>query len=163
MSSRTIELTVNGETVEESVGPMETLQSVLREELGQTDTKIGCKQGGCGSCTVLVDGEPVVSCLLPAEEVAGQEITTVEGLTENGELHPLQEAFFDNFAAQCGYCTPGMIMMSKALLDRNPDPTEEEIETALGGNLCRCTGYEPIVEAVEVAASEMDGQGGDTA
>lgn len=163
MSSRTIELTVNGETVEESVGPMETLQSVLREELGQTATKIGCKQGGCGSCTVLVDGEPVVSCLLPAEEVAGKEITTVEGLTENGELHPLQEAFFDNFAAQCGYCTPGMIMMSKALLDRNPDPTEEEIETALGGNLCRCTGYEPIVEAVEVAASEMDGQGGDPA
>lgn len=161
MSSRTIELTVNGRTVEESVGPMETLQSVLRERLGQTDTKIGCKQGGCGSCTVLVDGEPVVSCLLPAEEVEGQEITTVEGLTENGELHPLQEAFFDNFAAQCGYCTPGMIMTSKALLDRNPDPSEEEIETALGGNICRCTGYEPIIEAVEDAASEMNGQGGD--
>jgi carbon-monoxide dehydrogenase small subunit len=112
---------------------------------------------------VLVDGEPVVSCLLPVEQVRGQEVTTVEGLADNGQLHPLQEAFFDNFAAQCGYCTPGMIMTSKALLDRNPDPSEAEITDALSGNLCRCTGYEPIIEAVEVAAAEMDGgnEGGD--
>jgi carbon-monoxide dehydrogenase small subunit len=140
---------------------MESLQSVLRDRLGQTEAKIGCEQGGCGSCTVLVDGEPVVSCLLPAEEVAGEEITTVEGLTENGELHPLQEVFFDNFAAQCGYCTPGMIMTSKALIDRNPDPSEDEVKDALSGNLCRCTGYEPIIEAVDIAAAEMHGDGGD--
>jgi carbon-monoxide dehydrogenase small subunit len=161
--TRTVELTVNGEPVEQSVEPMESLQSVLRERLGRTDTKIGCEQGGCGSCTVLVDGEPVVSCLLPVEQVRGQEVTTVEGLADNGQLHPLQEAFFDNFAAQCGYCTPGMIMTSKALLDRNPDPSEAEITDALSGNLCRCTGYEPIIEAVEVAAAEMDGgnEGGD--
>lgn len=161
MSSKTIELTVNGKDVEESVKPMESLQSVLRDKLGQTDTKIGCEQGGCGSCTVLVDGEPVVSCLLPAEEVAGEEITTVEGLTENGDLHPIQEAFFENFAAQCGYCTPGMIMTSKALIDQNPNPSEDEIKDALSGNICRCTGYEPIIEAVGMAASELNGGGGD--
>jgi carbon-monoxide dehydrogenase small subunit len=161
MSTTSIELTVNGRTVEESVEPMETLQSVLRDRLGQTETKIGCEQGGCGSCTVLVDGDPVVSCLLPAEAVEGQEITTVQGLTPDQGLHPLQEAFFENFAAQCGYCTPGMIMTSKALLDRNPDPSEEEIRDALSGNLCRCTGYDPIVEAVDTAAAAMNGQGGD--
>jgi carbon-monoxide dehydrogenase small subunit len=161
MSTTSIELTVNGRTVEESVEPMETLQSVLRDRLGQTETKIGCEQGGCGSCTVLVDGDPVVSCLLPAEAVEGQEITTVQGLTPDQGLHPLQEAFFENFAAQCGYCTPGMIMTSKALLDLNPDPSEEEIRDALSGNLCRCTGYDPIVEAVDTAAVAMNGRGGD--
>jgi carbon-monoxide dehydrogenase small subunit len=161
MSTTSIELTVNGRTVEESVEPMETLQSVLRDRLGQTETKIGCEQGGCGSCTVLVDGDPVVSCLLPAEAVEGQEITTVQGLTPDQGLHPLQEAFFENFAAQCGYCTPGMIMTSKALLDLNPDPSEEEIRDALSGNLCRCTGYDPIVEAVDTAAAAMNGRGGD--
>lgn len=161
MSTNTIQLNVNGQTVEEGVEPMESLQSVLRDKLGQTETKIGCEQGGCGSCTVLVNGDPVVSCLVPAEEVAGEEITTVQGLTDNGELHPLQEAFFENFAAQCGYCTPGMIMTSKALLDRNPDPSDAEIEEALSGNVCRCTGYEPIIEAVDMAADELNGQGGD--
>ena len=161
MSTTNIELTVNGRTVEQSVKPMESLQSMLRNRLGQTETKIGCEQGGCGSCTVLLDDEPVVSCLLPAEEVDGQEITTLEGLTPDQGLHPLQEAFFDNFAAQCGYCTPGMIMTSKALLDRNPDPSEDDIEDALGGNLCRCTGYDPIIEAVGTPAAAMNGQGGD--
>jgi carbon-monoxide dehydrogenase small subunit len=161
MSTTSIELTVNGRTVEESVEPMETLQSVLRDRLGQTETKIGCEQGGCGSCTVLVDGDPVVSCLLPAEAVEGQEITTVQGLTPDQGLHPLQEAFFENLAAQSGYCTPGMIMTSKALLDLNPDPSEEEIRDALSGNLCRCTGYDPIVEAVDTAAAAMNGRGGD--
>lgn len=161
MSSNNIELTVNGQTVEEFVRPMESLQTVLRERLGKTETKIGCEQGGCGSCTVLVDGEPVVSCLLPAEEVAGKEITTVDGITPDEGLHPIQDAFFEHYATQCGYCTPGMIMVTKALLERNPNPSEDEIKDALGGNICRCTGYEPIIEAVQAASTAMNGQGAD--
>lgn len=161
MSSKHIELNVNGSTVEESISPMESLQSVLRDELREKGTKVGCKQGGCGSCTVLVDGEPVVSCLLPAEEVEGKEITTIQGITPEEGLHPIQEAFFDEYATQCGYCTPGMIMVTKALLDRNPDPSEAEIKDAISGNLCRCTGYKPIIEAVKQAAAAMNGHGGD--
>ncbi|MCU4925049.1 (2Fe-2S)-binding protein [Halobacteria archaeon AArc-dxtr1] len=160
-NSKIVELTVNGRTVEEIVQPMEPLQAVLREKMGYTATKTGCKQGGCGSCTVLVDGEPKVSCLVTIEEAAGKEITTLEGITpsEDGELHPIQEAFNEHFAMQCGYCTPGMIMTAKALLDRNPDPTREEIVDAISGNVCRCTGYDPIVDAVEAAAETMNGGG----
>jgi carbon-monoxide dehydrogenase small subunit len=158
LTSKIVELTVNGRTVEEIVQPLDTLQSVLREDLGNMATKTGCKQGGCGSCTVLVDGDPVVSCLMPVEEAEGHEITTLEGLTPTEGLHPIQEAFTEHFAMQCGYCTPGMIMVAKALLDRNPDPTREEIREAISGNICRCTGYEPIIDAIEAAAESMDGQ-----
>lgn len=165
MSSKIVELSVNGRTIEEIVEPMEPLQSVLRDKLGKTATKTGCKQGGCGSCTVLLDGEPVVSCLLPVEEAVDHEITTLEGLTPQEGLHPIQEAFSEHFAMQCGYCTPGMIMTAKALLDRNPDPSDEEIREAISGNLCRCTGYEPIIEAIQAAADTIDAdaaaQGGD--
>ena len=157
MSSNTVELSINGENVEEFVDPMETLQSVLRERLGKTATKVGCKQGGCGSCTVLVDGEPVVSCLLPVEAAVDKEITTLEGIYQGDDLHPLQEAFDEHFAMQCGYCTPGMIITAKALLDRNPDPSRTEIEEAISGNICRCTGYDPIVDAVQAAAETMNG------
>lgn len=159
-NSKIVELTVNGREIEEIVQPMEPLQSVLREKLGYTATKTGCKQGGCGSCTVLVDGEPMVSCLVPIEEAEGKEIVTLEGLSPEGEdeYHPIQEAFLENYAMQCGYCTPGMIMTTKALLDRNPDPSREEIKDAIGGNICRCTGYKPIIEAVEDAAAALDGE-----
>jgi carbon-monoxide dehydrogenase small subunit len=156
-SSRIVELSINGRTVEEIVEPMEPLQSVLRDKLGNTATKTGCKQGGCGSCTVLVDGEPMVSCLLPVEEVEDKEITTLEGLNSPDELHPIQAAFTEHFAMQCGYCTPGMIMTAKALLDRNPNPSREEIKEAISGNLCRCTGYQPIVDAVRTAAESLGG------
>jgi carbon-monoxide dehydrogenase small subunit len=162
MASKIISFTLNGREIEVLVKqPLLTLQTLLREELGYTATKSGCRQGGCGSCTVLVNGEPMASCLLPVEDVAGQEVTTLEGITPEQGLHPLQEAFFDNFAIQCGYCSPGMIMVSKALLDRNPHPSRQEIIEALAGNLCRCTGYEPIIRAVEDAAGRMNGhQGG---
>jgi carbon-monoxide dehydrogenase small subunit len=128
------------------------LQTLLRTKLGYTATKAGCKQGGCGSCTVLVNGEPMLSCILPAEDVEGQVVITLEGITPRDGLHPLQQAFFENYAIQCGYCTPGMIMIAKALLDRNPHPSRGEIVDALSGNLCRCTGYEPIIQAVEDTA-----------
>ena len=138
--------------------PMTTLQKVLREQLGYMATKAGCLQGGCGSCTVLVDGEPMVSCLLPVQDIEGREVTTLEGLTATAaELHPVQEAFFEKFAIQCGYCSPGMIMVSKALLDRNPSPTRDEIVDAISGNVCRCTGYRPIIDAVEDASRRMNG------
>lgn len=156
--SKIVELTVNGRMVEEIADPFEPLQSVLRDDLGHTATKVGCKQGGCGSCTVLVDGEPVVSCLLPVEQAEGHDITTLEGLNAADGLHPIQAAFDDHFAMQCGYCTPGMILVAKALLDRNPDPSREEIEDAISGNVCRCTGYDPIVDAVEAAAESLGGE-----
>ena len=135
------------------VTPMTTLQSVLRNQLGFTATKEGCRQGGCGSCTVLVDGEPMLSCLLPVEDVAGRRVTTLESITPAEGLHPIQQAFLDTYAFQCGYCTPGMVMLSKALLDHNPSPDRDEIADALAGNICRCTGYAPIVAAVEAAAA----------
>ncbi|GAB7018771.1 (2Fe-2S)-binding protein [Halostagnicola bangensis] len=159
MSGKIVELTVNGRTVEEIVDPMEPLQSVLRNKLGNTATKTGCKQGGCGSCTVLVDGEPIVSCLLPAEAAVGKEITTLEGVTPDEGVGPIQEAFHENFAMQCGYCTPGMIMTATALLERNPDPSRAQIEDAISGNICRCTGYDPIVDAIEAASQTMTGRG----
>lgn len=158
MSSKIVELTVNGQTIEEIVEPLEPLQSVLRDKLGNTATKTGCKQGGCGSCTVLIDGAPVMSCLVPVEEAEGEEITTLEGLATGDELHPLQKAFNEHFAMQCGYCTPGMIMVTKALLDQNPDPSRAEIRDAISGNICRCTGYDPIIDAVEATAESLNGE-----
>jgi carbon-monoxide dehydrogenase small subunit len=159
MAAKIVSFTLNGRDVDVMVKPLTTLQNLLRRDLGYTATKAGCKQGGCGSCTVLVDGEPMMSCLLPVEDVAGREVTTLEGITPMDGLHPLQEAFFDEFAIQCGYCSPGMIVVSKALLDHNPHPSREEIVAALTGNLCRCTGYEPIIRAVSIAADKMNGSG----
>ncbi len=152
MGSRIVTFALGGREVEVMVKPMTTLQAVLRYQLGSTAVKEGCRQGGCGSCTVLVDGEPMMSCLLPVEDVAGKDVTTLETLTPAEGVLPLQQAFLDHTAFQCGYCTPGMILISKALLDHRPHPTRDEIVEALGGNLCRCTGYEPIVAAVEGAA-----------
>lgn len=161
MTSKIVVFTLNGRETEVMVKPLATLQTLLREQLDYTATKVGCKQGGCGSCTVLVNGEPMMSCLLPVEDVEGQEVTTLEGITPTDGLHPIQEAFFEDYAIQCGYCSPGMIMVSKALLDRNPHPSREEIVDALSGNLCRCTGYDPIIRAVEDAAQRLnDRQGG---
>lgn len=157
MASKIVSFQLNGKPVEVIVKPMTTLQRVLREQLGYTATKSGCRQGGCGSCTVLVNGEPMLSCLLPAEEIEGQVVMTLEGLEENGNLNPIQAAFFEKFAIQCGYCTPGMIMVTKALLDENPQPSRAEIVEAITGNYCRCTGYEPIIQAVAEASRRMNG------
>ena len=156
MSVRIVNFTLNGRNIDVMVQPLTTLQNLLRENLKYTATKTGCKQGSCGSCTVLVDGEPMMSCLLPVEDVAGKEVLSLEGLTNNGDLHAIQETFFETFAIQCGYCTPGMIMVSKALLDHNPDPSRDEIVNALTGNYCRCTGYEPIIRAVEESARQLN-------
>jgi aerobic carbon-monoxide dehydrogenase small subunit len=156
MDTTTVTFTLNGATTALAVSPLTTLRTALREHLHLPATKAGCSQGGCGTCTVLVNGAPTLSCLLPLALIEGQEVTTLEGLAPPGGLHPLQEAFYDRFAAQCGYCTPGMIMAAKALLDRNAQPTREEIREALVGNLCRCTGYLPIVEAVEDAARRLN-------
>ena len=160
MASRIVEFTLNGRLTEVMVKPLTTVQTVLREQLGYTATKSGCKQGGCGSCTVLVDGQPMMSCLLPAEDIAGQDVVTLEGLTPRDGLHPLQQAFVDNYAAQCGYCTSGMILVSKALLDSNPEPLRDDIIDALAGNYCRCTAYEPIIEAIQDAAGRMAASNG---
>ena len=159
MASKIVSFTLNGRETEVIVKPLTTLQKLLREQLGLTATKAGCKQGGCGSCTVLVNGEPMMSCLLPVEDVEGQEVITLEGLAQNGELHVIQEIFHEKFAVQCGFCTPGMILVAKALLDRNPSPGREEIIEALTGNYCRCTGYEPIIQAVAEAARRTNGHG----
>lgn len=152
MTSRVVAFSVGAREVEVMVRPMTTLQDVLRYQLGYTAAKEGCRQGGCGSCTVLVDGEPLMSCLVPAEDVAGQRVSTLEGLAESDRLDPLQQAFLDHGAYQCGYCSPGMIMLSKALLEHNPRPSRDEIVEALSGNVCRCTGYQPIVAALESLA-----------
>jgi carbon-monoxide dehydrogenase small subunit len=134
-----------------------TLLEVLREELALTGTKHGCELGECGTCSVLVDGRPVLSCLVLAAELDGKEIETVEGLQRGNDLHPLQATFADLGAAQCGYCTPGILMVAKALLEANPEPTRQQVVEALAGNLCRCTGYHKIVEAVEWAAAKLRG------
>lgn len=155
MTVKIVNFKLNGRDIDVMVKPMTSLQKLLREQLNYTATKSGCMQGSCGSCTVLVNGEPMMSCILPVEDIEGQEVLTLEGLMINGELHTIQETFFDTFAIQCGYCTPGMIMVSKALLDRNPSPSREEIVDALTGNYCRCTGYEPIIRAVEESANRM--------
>ena len=147
-----IELRINGEVREVVVEPRTTLLHVLREDLSLTGAKEGCNAGDCGACTVLMDGRPVSSCLTLAIEAQGKEILTIEGLDQEGRLHPLQQAFIDHYAVQCGFCTPGMILSAKSLLDRNPRPTEEEVREAISGNLCRCTGYVKIVEAILAAA-----------
>jgi len=152
MVIHSISLIVNGTQELLQVPSNMTLLHALREKLGFTGTKNGCEAGECGACTVLVDGEPVNSCLVLAVELDGKEITTIEGLSENGQLSPLQQAFADLNAVQCGYCTPGMLMASTALLRRNPDPTELDIQEALVGNLCRCTGYQRIIDAVMKAS-----------
>jgi carbon-monoxide dehydrogenase small subunit len=148
-------LYVNGEEHRLMVEPDESLLYVLRERLGLTGTKSGCEVGECGACTVLVEGVPTASCITPALRCEGCRVETVEGLAPGEELHPLQEAFIQAGAVQCGFCTPGMLMSAKALLDKNPSPTHEEIGEALSGNLCRCTGYVKIAEAVSLAAEKI--------
>ena len=155
MNILTVTFTLNGRPTALAVPPLTTLRTALREHLHLHATKAGCGQGGCGSCTVLVNGEPTLSCLLPLALVEGQEVTTLEGIGTYQQLHPLQEAFYEHFAAQCGFCSSGMILAAKALLDRNPEPSRDEIAAALSGNLCRCTGYMSIIEAVEDAAQRM--------
>ncbi len=148
-------MSVNGKDVQVEVEPSATLAHTLREQLGLTGTKIGCEEGECGACTVLVDGQAVNSCIYPAMKAAGQRILTVEGLLHNDQLHPLQRAFLEHGAVQCGYCTPGVLLSAVALLDQNPHPSEAEIRRAISGNLCRCTGYLKIIHAIQ-AASQTD-------
>ena len=150
-----LRLTLNGEEVDVSFAPYKTLLEVLREDLNHTGTKHGCELGECGACAVLVDGKPVLSCLVLALECANKNILTVEGLSSDGQLHPLQDAFADLGAAQCGYCTPAILVTAKALLDQTPNPTRDQIREALCGNLCRCTGYLQIFEAVEAAVLKI--------
>ncbi|HEX9038328.1 MAG TPA: (2Fe-2S)-binding protein [Ktedonobacterales bacterium] len=155
MRSELMTFRVNGEERTVAAPPSHTLLEVLREELDLTGTKHGCELGHCGACTVMVDGEPVLSCLMLAVEAQGAAITTVEGLASGNTLHPLQQAFAERGAAQCGYCTPGFLVSGAALLARETSPTREDIKAALAGNLCRCTGYTKIIEAVELAAERM--------
>lgn len=150
-----INTTINSRTHEFSVSPNQTLLHFLREELGLIGTKCGCEIGECGACTVILNGEAVNSCLVLVPQIDGKEVVTVEGLSINGKLHPLQETFMIHDAVHCGFCTPGMLMSAKALLDKNPDPNEKEIRTAISGNLCRCTGYVQIVEAINDASEKI--------
>ncbi len=152
-----IRLVVNDEAVETSFAPHKTLLEILREDLGLTGTKHGCELGECGTCTVLLEGHPVLSCLVLGLACEGKHVRTVEGMRHGPDLHPLQEAFAELGAAQCGYCTPGILLTAEALLEANSAPTRDEIKLALSGNLCRCTGYIKIYEAVELAASRMRG------
>jgi carbon-monoxide dehydrogenase small subunit len=149
-----IELKVNGEIYELAVEPRRTLLEVLRENLGLTGAKEGCDTGECGTCTVLMEGRPVLSCLILAVESQGKEILTVEGLAKEGHLHPLQQSFIDHGAIQCGFCTPGVILTAKAFLDESSHPGKEEVKRAIGGNLCRCTGYVKIIEAILAVAQK---------
>ena len=160
MRKRLIELHVNGAAHEIAVRPNVTLLDALRVELGLTGTKQGCGIGDCGTCTVLVDSRPMNACLMLAVQAVGHEITTIEGVADGNRLHPLQQAFVDHGAVQCGFCTPGMVLGGLAVLDAHPDPTEEEVREGISGNLCRCTGYQKIVEAVLDAADRMREQGG---
>jgi carbon-monoxide dehydrogenase small subunit len=155
MSKIQVETSINGESVEFLCEPQQTLLDVLREELSRTGTKEGCATGDCGACSVLVDGRLVCSCLVLAAEVGGAEVSTIEGVATEDGLHPLQQKFLEHAALQCGICTPGLIIASKALLDKNPDPDEETIRYWLAGNLCRCTGYDKIIRAVQDAAREL--------
>lgn len=150
---QSLTLAINRSEYEVFVEPSKSLLGVIREDLELTGAKAGCEGGACGSCTVLVDGKAVRSCVVPADQATGKEITTIEGLAQNGSLHPVQQAFIDHFAVSCGFCTPGMILAATALLEENPEPTEGEVRQAMAGNLCRCTGYVNIVDAV-LAASD---------
>jgi carbon-monoxide dehydrogenase small subunit len=155
MEMRKIEFILNGKQYELKVKPWQTLLELIREGLNLTGTKEGCGQGECGSCTVIMGGKTVNSCLVPAIEADGQEIITIEGLADNEKLHPIQEAFVRHSGMQCGFCTPGMIMSAKALLDNNPNPTETEIRESISGNFCRCTGYTKIIESISATADLM--------
>jgi carbon-monoxide dehydrogenase small subunit len=157
--SKQTRVTVNGRLYDEEVEPRQLLVHFLRETIGLTGTHVGCVVGECGACTVLLDGKPVKSCLLFAAQTDGRVVVTIEGLAKNGQLHPIQEAFVEKYGLQCGYCAPGMILVSYDLLCRNPAPTDEEIRKALAGNLCMCTGYVQIVEAVKAAAEKLRGRG----
>jgi len=147
-----LEMTLNGSDVRLEVPASATLASVLRESLGLTGTKIGCEEGECGACTVLVDGDPVDSCIYPALKAAGRKVLTIEGLAPGEELHPVQRAFVEHGAVQCGYCTPGLVMTAVALLQHNPHPSEDEVRRAISGNLCRCTGYLKVIRAIQEAS-----------
>ncbi|MDP8248826.1 MAG: (2Fe-2S)-binding protein [Candidatus Tritonobacter lacicola] len=160
MKTVNIEFTLNGAKTKVTVPANMTLVHLLRKELGLTGTKIGCDKGECGACAVLINGKSMNSCLVLAAQVDGKEVTTIEGLENEGKLHPIQEAFIEEGAIQCGYCTPGMVISAKFLLDRNPDPTDDEIKTGISGNLCRCTGYTKIVNAVRAAAQKLKNAGG---
>lgn len=157
MRTINVTTTVNGEVYTRTVPVNMTLVEFIREELHLNGTKEGCDEGECGACTVLFDGRPFNSCLVLAAEADGHEITTIEGLSDDGRLHPIQEAFVEVGAVQCGYCTPGMILSAKAVLDEFPDPTEEQIRTGIEGNICRCTGYNRIVAAIQLAAKKISG------
>jgi aerobic-type carbon monoxide dehydrogenase small subunit (CoxS/CutS family) len=150
-----LQMIVNGEEVELQVEPSATLANVLREQLALTGTKIGCEEGECGACTVLVENQAVNSCIYPAMKAAGRHILTVEGLAHNEQLHPLQRAFLERGAVQCGYCTPGLLLTAVALLGQNPNPSEAEIRRAISGNLCRCTGYTKVIRAIQQAAQTL--------
>ena len=155
MAAVLVSTTINGDAVQFACPPEESLMSVLRNRLGLTGVKEGCSTGDCGACSITLDGRLVCSCLVLGVEAEGRDIATVEGMAENGKLHPLQENFIDHAAMQCGICTPAFIMAAKVLLERNPNPTESEIRYALAGNLCRCTGYDKIVHAVQASAKDM--------
>jgi carbon-monoxide dehydrogenase small subunit len=161
MKKQLLNMTVNGNEIDVAVTPNTTLLEVLRDDLGFTGVKEGCSEGVCGACTVLMDGAPIRSCLTLALEAEGASITTIEGLASHGQLHPVQQAFIDQGAVQCGFCTPGMILSSKALLDKSPHPTDDEIKTALAGNFCRCTGYKKILDAVRSIATQSAAETGE--
>ena len=158
MTKYEITCDVNGRPMNVEVEPWDTLLHVLREEFGLTGTKYGCGTGDCGACTVLVDGEPYVACLTLAVRMKGRRIETVEGLAKDGALHPLQRAFIEHGALQCGYCTPGLLMAAKALLAKNPHPTRSEVQVAIAGNICRCTGYKKVIEAIQAAPAPEIGK-----
>jgi aerobic carbon-monoxide dehydrogenase small subunit len=155
MVKQLLKMNLNGEPVEIEIEPSARLVDVLRDRLGLTGTKEACGEGECGACTVLLDGIAVLSCITPAMKAMDREVLTIEGLAKPGKLHPIQEAFIEQGAVQCGYCTPGMVLAAKALLDHNPHPTELEVKVGMSGNLCRCTGYVKIIEAVLTAAEKM--------
>ena len=157
MSKKVIQAVVNGEPVTFLASPTTTLLDAIRDELGLTGTKEGCGSGDCGACSIRLDGRVVCSCMVLAPEAEGRTIETIEGLAVNGQLHPVQQQFLEHAALQCGFCTPGFLVAAKDLLERNPDPTDMEIRFALAGNLCRCTGYDKIIHAVQAAAAQMRG------
>ena len=161
MKKQLLTMTVNGNEIDVAVTPSTTLLEVLRDDLGFTGVKEGCSEGVCGACTVLMNGAPIRSCLTLALEAEDASVTTIEGLASHGQLHPVQQAFVDQGAVQCGFCTPGMILSSKALLDRSPHPTDDQIKTALAGNFCRCTGYKKILDAVRSVATRSTAETGE--